>query len=576
MTNCFPVLEMIAGHSAVLTGENGWQSIRWGRVMRLVKSIQSRIVKAVQAERWNKVNVLQGILTKSYSARLLAIRRITENRGKRTPGIDEQLWDTPLAKFEAISQLRQAGYQPQPVRRIKIRKGKDKWRPLGIPTMKDRAMQALYLLALDPVSETLADINSYGFRLYRSCADAIARCFSLLSKQNGPVWILEGDIKGCFDNISHQWIEENIPLNKAILTKWLKAGHVEKMQFFPSRGKGTPQGSVISPTLANMVLDGLELAIDKAVGVKHYGKTEPKRRINPSAVHFIRYADDFVVTCSDKTLLMQCIQPAIIKFLAVRGLELSEQKTHITHIDDGFDFLGQNIKKYNNKLLIKPSKNNIQVFLEKVKVVIKEYATAKAEALIIKLIPKIRGWAMYHRHVSAKETFNYVDNRIWQMLWRWAKQRHPDKSSKWVKQKYFMRLNGRDWTFFAKTKNGAILTILHASKIKIQRHPKIRGRANPYNKEEEAYFEKRIELNMLNKLEGKGMMRSLYNNQNGCCLVCNQRITAITGWNAHHLQPKYLGGKWSFENLVLLHPVCHIQVHQNDAIAAALTIRVKR
>lgn len=286
--------------------------------------------KGSNAGRWNKVKVLQGILTRSFAAKLLAIRRVTENSGKRTAGIDNELWNTPIAKAKATSELDILGYHASAVRRIYIPKSNGKLRPLGIPTMKDRAMQALLLLGLDPVSESMADPNSYGFRPHRSCADAIARCFSMLAKPDAPEWILEGDIKGCFDNISHDWMLQNIPVDKKILQQWLKAGYMEKQQLFPTE-QGTPQGSVISPTLANMVLDGLEMAIDQAAGVKHWGKTAPKRRINPNHIHLIRYADDFVVTCSDKSLLEHKIKPAITSFLAARGLELSEEKTLITH-----------------------------------------------------------------------------------------------------------------------------------------------------------------------------------------------------------------------------------------------------
>lgn len=325
-----------------------------------------------------------------------------------------------------------------------------------------------------------------------------------------------------------------------------------------------------------MVLDGLEMAIDRAGGVRHWGKNEPKRRINPNHIHLIRYADDFVVTCSDRNLLEQGIKPAIQQFLAARGLELSIEKTKLTHINDGFDFLGQNIRKYNGKLLIKPSKKNVLQFLAKIKKAIKERPAVSPIDLMQKLAPMIRGWAMYHRHIVAKQTFSYIDHEIWKMLWKWSRRRHAHKKSAlWVKQRYFMRYKGRDWTFFAKDKEGDLVTIFKAGNIKIQRHPKIKGRANPYDKADELYFEQRIEQNMLNKLMGKRMLRYLYDRQQGICPICELKINAQTGWNAHHLLPKHLGGKWTGENLVLLHPVCHIQVHQNHLVAAALNKSVK-
>ena len=305
-----------------------------------------------QEGRWGKVKSLQHLLTHSFSGKATAVKRVTENQGKETPGVDKVTWSTPKSKSQAVMSLRQKGYKPQPLKRVYIPKANGKKRPLGIPTMKDRAMQALYLLALDPIAETVADMSSYGFRKERSCADAIAGCFDALRKRVSPQWILEGDIKGCFDNISHKWIIDNIPTDKLILRKWLKAGFIENNSLFPTEA-GTPQGGIISPVLANMTLDGLETLLNAK-----FKRTGNKTRFNPM-VHLVRYADDFVITGSTKELLENEIKPLVEEFLASRGLVLSQKKTRITHIEEGFDFLGQNVRKYNGKLLIKPSKKNV-------------------------------------------------------------------------------------------------------------------------------------------------------------------------------------------------------------------------
>ena len=216
-------------------------------------------VKATQEGRWNRVKALQWLLTHSWSGKAIAVKRVTENQGKRTPGVDKATWSTPEAKLQAMLSLRRRGYQPLPLRRVFIPKSNGKLRPLGIPTMKDRAMQALYLLALEPVSETLADNNSFGFRPERSTADAKQQCHTILSRALSPQWILEGDIKGCFDNISHKWILKNVPTDKMILQKWLKAGYVYEGKLFPTKA-GTPQGGIISPTLANMTLSLIHIS----------------------------------------------------------------------------------------------------------------------------------------------------------------------------------------------------------------------------------------------------------------------------------------------------------------------------
>src|SRR5262249_5697578 len=272
-----------------------------------------------------------------FSGRALAILRVVSNSGARTPGVDGVLWDTPEAKSSAFNALRRHGYQPQPLRRVNIPKSNGKKRPLGIPTMTDRAMQALHLLALDAIGEKLAEPNSYGFRTGRSCADAVRQCHHLLAHRHNARWVLEGDIKSCFDRISHDWLLAHIPMNRAIPRKWLQAGFLEQGVLHATT-EGTPQGGIISPVLANMTLDGLERLLQQRFAVN--GRMQRKHK-----VHLVRYADDFLITGATRELLEEAVRPALAQFLKERGLELSEEKTHITQIEDGFDFLGQTIRR---------------------------------------------------------------------------------------------------------------------------------------------------------------------------------------------------------------------------------------
>jgi RNA-directed DNA polymerase len=460
-----------------------WNAIDWQQANRNVNRLQARIVKATQAGRWNKVKTLQHLLTHSFSAKALAVRRVTENSGKNTPGVDREIWNTPKKKAEAVSTLRQRGYCPKPLRRIYIPKKNGKMRPLGIPTMKDRAMQALYRLALDPIAETIADDNSYGFRLHRSTADAIEQCFNILAPKRSACWILEGDIKSCFDRFSHEWLLANIPTDKILLCKWLKAGFIEKHTFHPTE-EGTPQGGNISPVLANMALDGLER------NLKDKFHRKPSLKVN-----FVRYADDFIVTAKSKELLEEQITPAIETFLLERGLVLSKEKTRITHIEEGFDFLGQTVRKFDGKLLIKPAKKNIKVFLTKIREITKANKQATAGNLILELNPVIRGWANYHQHVASKQTFGSMDHAIFKTLWQWAKRRHPNKGKRWIKEKYFKSIGQRKWVFTGTVvgKGGTSQTVhlVSAAYTPIRRHVKILGKANPYDPQWAFYFASR-------------------------------------------------------------------------------------
>lgn len=331
-----------------------WHSIDWKKATRQTRKLQMRIAKAVKDNRWGKVRSLQRILTCSFYAKASAVKRVTENRGKKTPGVDKVIWPTPAAKAGAIDELKRRGYQPQPLRRVYIQKSNGKQRPLGIPTMRDRAMQALHLQALGPVSETKADKDSYGFRPMRASRDAAEKCFTNLARKDAAQWILEADIKGCFDNISHKWLLNNIQMDRWVLKKWLRAGFMEGNSWYPTK-EGTPQGGIASPTLANTVLDGLEDALRGTFPEFHRGKR--------NKIHIVRYADDFIVTGKDPDTLQKA-KREIIKFLAYRELKLSQEKTKITHIVEGFNFLGWNFTKHDGKLLIRPAKDNVKNHLE--------------------------------------------------------------------------------------------------------------------------------------------------------------------------------------------------------------------
>jgi RNA-directed DNA polymerase len=462
---------------ALIDDAQKWNSIDWRYSRRQVRRLQVRIAQAVKDNRWNRVKALHYLLTRSYYAKLLAVQRVTSNKGKNTPGVDGVLWRGARAKWRAACSLRRRGYKPQPLRRTHIPKKNGRKRPLSIPTMYDRAMQALYKLALAPVAETTADRNSYGFREGRSCADAIAASFNALSKPNSAPWVLEGDIKGCFDTISHEWLLRNIPMDKVVLRKWLKAGYVENGITYPTR-KGTPQGGIISPTLANMTLDGLEEAVHSAV---------PRR----SRVNFIRYADDFIITGKSKRLLEENVRPAVEAFLAERGLILSEEKTVITYIKKGCTFLGQTFRKHGRVLHITPSKQGVLALIRKVGTVIRKHVSAPMPVLIKKLNEKLRGWANYHRHVVASDAFSRVDTYVFEQLWRMLRRRHHNKCKRWLFQKYWTAAGRRHvFAVRVKTETGRekVCQVQRLYAIGIRRYVKIRADANPYVPEYAPYF----------------------------------------------------------------------------------------
>jgi len=469
------------GADASFDPPGNWSTINWTVIQQRVRRLQMRIAKATQLGQHRRAQSLQWLLTHSRAAKLLAVHTVTGNKGAKTPGVDNVIWRTDKQKLHAAINLKRHGYKPSPLRRHYIPKKNGKLRPLSIPTMRDRAMQALYALALAPIAETGADPNSYGFRLGRRCADALSQCHTVLSTKRSALGVLEGDIRACFDEISHPWLLQNIPMDKQMLHKWLKAGYWEKAQLFPT-SKGTPQGGIISPILANLTLDGMEEAIHQAV------------RPRGDKVNFVRYADDFVVTGATRQILEQKVKPAVTAFLQKRGLELSEQKTVITHIQDGFNFLGHTVRKYKDKLLTRPAKDRVQDLQAKIKQAIQSSLALNPEALIRKLNPLLRGWANYFRNAASKRTFSAVDKYLFRQLWHWAKRRHPTKSAGWKRQKYFAAF-GLDWNFNVRIRLAEgvshVLKLYRMVHTRIERHIKIRSAANPYDPVYTDYFDQR-------------------------------------------------------------------------------------
>ncbi len=446
--------------------EREWQSIDWAKAEKQVARMQARISKATISKNSNDMERFSYLLTHSFYAKAVAVRTVTSNRGSKTPGVDNVLWLTDADKMRAVIELDPNHYQARPLRRVEIPKKNGKTRPLGIPTMHDRAMQTLYQLALDPICEATSDPNSYGFRKGRCCQDAIEALFKQLAPNN-PKVILEGDIHGCFDHISHQWLMDNIPMDKRILKKFLKAGYVFDGGLFPT-DEGTPQGGAISPTLANMTLNGMEPLVKE-----HY----------PDKVHLTRYADDFVVVTPDEETA-EGVKQLLIDFLKERGLELSLEKTLITPIDRGFDFLGFNLRKYNGKLIIKPSKKAFTEIKSKVRQTIRECRAIAQEVLIKRLNPVVMGWCNYYSKVCSKQTFKALHDYMFIALRQWAHRRHSRSDPNWVMGRYWHKVGDNGYVFSCGE-----LALKSPKSVAIRRHVKIRGSANPYL--DRKYFEAR-------------------------------------------------------------------------------------
>jgi RNA-directed DNA polymerase len=540
-----------------------WQDLPWKRIERQVFKLQKRIYQAALRGDRQTIHKLQKLLINSWSARCLAVRRVAQdNRGKRTAGIDGVKHLSPRQRLE-LAQTLTLSQTARPVRRIWIPKpGKQEKRPLGIPVMRDRAEQALVLLALEPEWEARFEPNSYGFRPGRSAHDAIEAIFQAICQK--PKYVLDADIAQCFDRIDHQALLDKLdtfPTLRRAIRAWLKAGVMEGETLFPAKQRGTPQGGVISPLLANIALHGLEEAV---------AEVHPKARV-------VRYADDLVVLHEDLAVIHQ-MKAVVSEWLAPMGLELKPSKTRIVHTlyehngQVGFDFLGFQVRQFATgknrsgkqsyppyaplgfKTIIQPSKDACIRHYRKITHLVKIHLSLSQEQLIAKLNSLIRGWTRYYSTVSSKNAFDRLIALTFYRLWHWAKRRHQNKSSAWIANKYWHRDQG-SWNF--ATPEGVSL-YLH-SHTPIWRHTKVRGTKSPYDGDW-VYWARRLArypalptrvVNLLKRQDGK-------------CASCGLVFTMEDWTEVDHLVPTSMGGRDCYANWQLLHAHCHHQKTAQD------------
>jgi RNA-directed DNA polymerase len=551
-----------------------WHSINWRKLERNVYKLQKRIYQASARGDVKAYRRLQKTLMKSWSARALAVRRVTQdNQGKKTAGVDGVKSLTPKQRLELTGNLN-LSTKVSPTRRVWIPKpGTEEKRPLGIPTMKDRALQALVKLALEPEWEARFEPNSYGFRAGRSCHDAVGAIFSAIKLK--PKYVLDADIAKCFDRIDHEALLRKLNTSPTIrrqVRSWLKAGVMDGKQLFPT-SEGTPQGGVISPLLANIALHGMEERI------RQYANTLPTRkgcgkRENRGALSLIRYADDFVILHENITVVQRC-KEIISEWLQGMGLELKPSKTRLTHTftqyedeKPGFDFLGFTIQqfpvgKYHSKqgfkTIITPSKQKQKVHYDQIANVIKTHKAAPQAVLIRHLNPIIRGWANYYATVVSKVAYTDMDNLMYQKLWAWAKRRHPNKNGKWVSRKYWQSIGNKNWVFATSEEGLTSRRLLDHAATPIVRHVKVKGESSPYDGNL-VYWSTR----MGNNPEMPIGVSKLLKKQKGKCTHCKLFFREENVMEVDHIIPKSKGGKDEYRNLQLLHRHCHDTKTAND------------
>jgi RNA-directed DNA polymerase len=492
-----------------------WHAIDWRRVEADVRRLRQRIFTASKAGDLARVRSLQKLMLRSRANTLLSVRRVTErNAGRLTAGVDGEVVLTPQAKARLADRVHQQAepFKAMPVRRVYIPKrgSSTKRRPLGIPVIADRVHQARVVNALEPEWEAMFEPRSYGFRPGRGCHDAIQAVFEV-AKGRSPKrpWVLDADLAGAFDRIAHDHILAMLGTFPArgMVAQWLKAGVVEQGRLHRTE-EGTPQGGVISPALLNVALHGME----QAVGVR-YLSTGSIRVDSPAA---IRYADDFVVHCHTRQETLE-VKAKLAKWLAPRGLAFNEDKTRVVTLNEGFDFLGFNVRRYRDKTLIKPSKTAVGRIRERLRTELRSLRGSNAQAVIKRLNPIIRGWANYYRTQVSSEVFNALDAYLWRLTWKWATYSHPNKPKPWVFARHYGKFNKtrQDRWVFGDRQSGAYMHKFAWARM--LRHWTVKHRASPDDPTLADYWawRRRKASLPINKTT-----QELTNSQDGRCAIC--------------------------------------------------------